>query len=85
MNSLENLIQYQLREGLKEDQLAEDIAVPTFTILGILKGRDPESSGVWKRLARSFHVDVNLLRFGKPGLSNSQEKGDEPTGHPQPS
>lgn len=85
MKSLENLIQYQLSEGLKEHQLAEDIGVPTFTIHGILKGRDPKSPGVWKKLARSFHMDVNLLRFGKPGLSNPQEKGDDPTGHPQPS
>jgi SOS-response transcriptional repressor LexA len=84
MKSLENLIQYQLSEGLKEHQLAEDIGVPTFTIHGILKGRDPKSPDVWKKLARYFHMDVNLLRFGKLDLANPQEKVEDPTGHPQP-
>ena len=84
MMSLENLVNYQLSEGLKEQQLAEDIGVPTFTIHRILKGRTPKNPDIWKKLARYFHRDVNLLRFGKLGLVNPKEKDEDSTGHHHP-
>ncbi|MDR4494134.1 MAG: LexA family transcriptional regulator [Nitrospirales bacterium] len=77
MVSLQHLIQYQLSEGLTEHELAEDIGVPKITIHGILKGRNPKSSDIWKKLARYFHMDVDLLRFGKLGLANSQKKKED--------
>ena len=76
MMSLQNLIQYQLSEGLTKQELAHDIGVPTFTIHGILKGRDPKTPDIWKKLARYFHLDVNLLRFNKLGLVPSQRNTD---------
>lgn len=73
---LENLIQYELSEGLTEQELADSIGVPKFTILGILKGRDPKSPDIWKKLACYFHMDVDSLRFGKLGLAQAQEKDE---------
>ncbi len=84
MVSLQNLIQYQLSEGLTEHELAEDIGVPRITIHGVLKGRDPKNPDIWKKLARYFHMDVNLLRFGKLGLANSQGKDEDPAGRHKP-
>lgn len=84
MISLQNLIQYQLSEGLTEHELAEDIGVPKITIHGILKGRHPKSPDIWKKLARYFHMDVDLLRFGKLDLANSQGKDEDPAGLHKP-
>ncbi|GJL58658.1 MAG: hypothetical protein NPIRA03_15150 [Nitrospirales bacterium] len=84
MINLGNFIRYQLSEGLTEHELAEDIGVPTFTIHGILKGRVPKSPDILKKLARYFRMDANLLRFGKLGFVNSQEKNDGSAGHLKP-
>ena len=69
MMSLRNLMQYQLSEGLTEQELAKDIGVSKFTIHRILRGRDPKSPDIWKKLARYFHMDMDLLRFGKLDLA----------------
>lgn len=84
MVSLQDFIQFQLSEGLTKQELAEDIGVPTFTIHGILKGRSPKSPDIWKKLARYFHMDVNLLRFGKLALAGSQGKDEDPAGRHKP-
>ena len=85
MISLGSLIRYQLiSEGLTEHDLAEDIGVPTFTIHGILKGRGPKSPDVLKKLARYFHMDVDLLRSGKLDLANTQKKNEETPGRHEP-
>jgi SOS-response transcriptional repressor LexA len=76
MMSLDNLIRYQLSEGLTEQELAHDIDVPTFTIHAILKGRDPKNPDIWKKLASYFHMDVNFLRFSKLDLATSQRNID---------
>ncbi len=74
MMRLQNLIHYQLSEGLTEQELAEDFGVSKFTIHRILKGRDPKSPDIWKKLARYFHRDMNLLRFGKLALATSTDE-----------
>jgi SOS-response transcriptional repressor LexA len=84
MISLQALIQYQLSEGLTEQELAKDIGVPTFTIHRILKGRNPKDLDIWKKLARYFRMDVNLLRFGKLGLAHSQENNEDGAGRHKP-
>lgn len=84
MVSLQNLIQYQLSEGLTEHELAEDIGVSKFTIQRILRGRDPESLGIWKKLARYFHMDMELLRFGKFAFAHPQMKDEGRADGPQP-
>ncbi|MCA9473829.1 MAG: helix-turn-helix transcriptional regulator, partial [Nitrospira sp.] len=83
MVSLQNLIRYQLSEGLTEYELAEDIGVSESTIQKILRGRDPESLGIWKKLARYFHVDMELLRFGQFAFVHSPMKDQGRAGNPQ--
>lgn len=84
MVSLQNLIQYQLSEGLTEYELAEDIGVSKSTIQRILRGRDPESLGIWKKLARYFHVDMELLRFGQFAFVHPPMKDKGRADGPQP-
>ncbi len=84
MVNLQNLIQYQLSEGLTEHELAKDIGVSQSTIQRILRGRDPESLGIWKKLARYFHVDMKLLRFGKFAIAHPQMKDEDRADGPQP-
>lgn len=84
MVSLQKLIQYQLSEGLTEYELAEDIGVSKFTIQRILRGRDPESLDIWKKLARYFHVDMELLRFGHFAFVHPSMKDEGRADGPQP-
>lgn len=84
MVSLQSLIQYQLSEGLTEQELAEDIGVSTYMIHGILRGRDPKSSDIWKKLARYFHMDMDLLRFDKFAFAKSPRQDQDRAGDPQP-
>ncbi len=74
MINLKTLVQHQLSEGLSAQELAGDIGVPTFTIRGILKNRSPKSPDVWKKLARHFHKDLDLLRLHTFGLTDSREE-----------
>ncbi|GJL67909.1 MAG: hypothetical protein NPIRA06_05440 [Nitrospirales bacterium] len=64
--------------------MAEDIGVSKSTIQSILRGRDPESLGIWKKLARYFHVDMELLRFGHFAFIHPPMKDEGRANGPQP-
>jgi SOS-response transcriptional repressor LexA len=62
---LKSLIHKELSEGLDEEELATSIGVSREVIKRILLGGVPKDVKTWKKFAAYFHMDLDVLQFGK--------------------
>jgi len=71
---LRSLIHKELSEGLDEEELGASIGVSREVIKRILLGGVPKSVKTWKKFAAYFHVDLDVLQFGKSKLTASHSE-----------
>lgn len=73
--NLKGLVYRELGEGLTEKELAKLIEVPSREIGNILSDRLPKDPTIWKKFARYFRMDIDLLR-GDRSLSATEPHGN---------
>lgn len=62
--NVKGLILWELDEGMTEKELASVIGVPLQTIKNILADTFPKDSATWRKFARYFRMEVDVLRTG---------------------
>jgi SOS-response transcriptional repressor LexA len=62
--NVRSLLLRELGEGMTEKELASAIDVPLRTVTSILANEFPKDSASWKKFARYFRMDVDVLRTG---------------------
>jgi SOS-response transcriptional repressor LexA len=76
--NLKGLVYRELGEGLTEKELAKALGVPSREIDNILIDRLPKDPTIWKKFARYFRMDIDLLR-GDRSVNGTEPSGDSVT------